>query len=142
MSALFRLNDATDKLDGRKSTLRGKPRLGHHHGIKPDGQSPGRSKRMGLDPKKQACWGKTWVEVQEMATSLGAVPGGGNPGWTNPGWSNFFPRSKNNFSVGAKGQETPPGTIFENRKPISIIFNNTCSKMTNYHVTGLKYKCR
>jgi hypothetical protein len=26
----------------------------------------------------------------------------------------FFPRTKNSFSVGPNGQETPPGTIFGN----------------------------
>jgi hypothetical protein len=26
----------------------------------------------------------------------------------------FFPRVKNSFPVGPKGQETPPGTVFEN----------------------------
>jgi hypothetical protein len=30
------------------------------------------------------------------------------------GPTSFFPRAKNSFPVGSKGQETPPGTVFEN----------------------------
>jgi hypothetical protein len=51
-----------------------------------------------------------------------------------PGWSNFsFPRVKNTFYVGPKGQETSPGCVFENLQTIFFLFKNTCSEITNYH---------
>jgi hypothetical protein len=34
--------------------------------------------------------------------------------WTRVVQLFFFPRAKNSFFVGPKGQETPPGTIFKN----------------------------
>jgi hypothetical protein len=33
----------------------------------------------------------------------------------------FFPRAKNSFPVGSKNYETPPGTIFLNKREFSLL---------------------
>jgi hypothetical protein len=40
----------------------------------------------------------------------------------------FFPRAKNSFPVGPKGQETPPGTVFENYSQFSLSLTTTIQK--------------
>jgi hypothetical protein len=50
----------------------------------------------------------------------------------------FFPRAKNNFAAGLKGQVTPHNAIFESQCPVSAIFNNALPEMTNYHSVVLK----
>jgi hypothetical protein len=53
----------------------------------------------------------------------------------------LFPCAKDDFPVRPKDQT--PGTIFENKYQIFVIFNNTYSEKTNYHISrwNVHYYC-